>query len=115
MLPLLLIPAAIAVAVLRYQLLDIRLVVSRSVLYLLLTAGVVIAYLVLVTLLDATLRQWLLQRTFYGARRDPVRAMAAIGARLGEVGTSPQETADLAGPGGAVPRDAPARRCAHGR
>jgi two-component system, NarL family, sensor kinase len=122
-LPLLLIPAAIAVAVLRYQLLDIRLVVSRSVLYLLLTAGVVIAYLVLVTLLDATLRQWLpldvpivatllialafnpvrvwvqrlLQRAFYGARRDPVRAMAAVGARLGEVGTSPQETADLAG------------------
>src|SRR4029434_3098922 len=36
-----LIPLSITVAVLRYQLLDIRLVLSRSVLYVLLTAAVV--------------------------------------------------------------------------
>jgi two-component system NarL family sensor kinase len=40
-----LVPAAITIAVLRYQLLDIRLVVSRAVLYGLLTAGVVGSYL----------------------------------------------------------------------
>jgi two-component system NarL family sensor kinase len=111
-LPILLIPVAIAIAVLRHQLLDIRLVVSRSVLYLLLTGGVVAAYLALVTLFETTVRQqvslnsslaatllialafnpvrvWLqrrVDRAFYGARRDPVRAIAAVGARLGEAG-----------------------------
>ncbi|TDW54758.1 sensor histidine kinase [Kribbella pratensis] len=108
-LPILLVPAAVAVAILRYQLLDIRLVVSRSVLYLLLTGAVVAAYLALVLLLDRTVRhqvslnssvlatvvialafnparvwlQRLIQRAFYGARQDPVRAMVEVGARLG--------------------------------
>ena len=44
-LPIVLIPLSITIAVLRYQLLDIRLVVSRSLLYLLLTGGVIAAYL----------------------------------------------------------------------
>ncbi|MDX6261801.1 MAG: hypothetical protein QOH84_3489 [Kribbellaceae bacterium] len=100
-LPLLLIPLAIALAVLRYQLLDIRLVVSRSLLYLILVGGVVAAYFGLVALLNrnasvlATLvialafnpvRVWLqrlIHRAFYGARRDPVRAMAEVGAQMG--------------------------------
>jgi signal transduction histidine kinase len=100
-LPLLLIPLAIAVAVLRYQLLDIRLVVSRSLLYLILVGGVVVAYFGLIALLDrnasvlATLvialafnpvRVWLqrlIHRAFYGARRDPMRAMAEVGAQMG--------------------------------
>ncbi|HWD83494.1 MAG TPA: sensor histidine kinase [Kribbella sp.] len=108
-LPILLVPVAVAVAILRYQLLDIRLVVSRSVLYLLLTGAVVAAYLALVLLLDRTVRhqvslnssvlatvvialafnparvwlQRLIQRAFYGARQDPVRAMVEVGARLG--------------------------------
>jgi len=112
--PILLIPLAIAIAVLRYQLLDIRLVVSRSVLYVLLTGGVVATYLVLVTLLDQTLRrqvslnssvlatlvialafnpvrvwlQRLINRAFYGARQDPVRAMTEVGARLGSAAGS---------------------------
>ncbi|MFU8874314.1 sensor histidine kinase [Micromonospora sp. SL4-19] len=113
-LPILLIPLAITIAVLRHQLLDIRLVVSRSVLYLLLTGGVVAGYLALVAMLEATARrhvslnsslaatlvialafnpvrvwlQRLLHRAFYGARNDPVRAMAEVGARLGEVGVA---------------------------
>ena len=108
-LPILLLPLSIAIAILRYQLLDIRLVVSRSLLYLLLTGGVVAAYLALVLLLDQTVRRqvslnssvlatlvialafnpvrvWLqrvIHRAFYGARRDPVTAIAEVGARIG--------------------------------
>lgn len=111
-LPLLLIPLAIAIAVLRYQLLDIRLAVSRSVLYLLLTGGVVAGYIGLIALLDQTVRRqvslnssviatllialafnpvrvWLqrfIQRAFYGARRDPARAIAEVGAQIGAAG-----------------------------
>jgi two-component system, NarL family, sensor kinase len=107
-----LIPLSITVAVLRYQLLDIRFVLSRSVLYVLLTAAVVGTYLLIVAVSDAVLRTglglgssvlatlliavafnpvrvWLqrkVERVIYGARRDPAEAMAAVGARLGEVG-----------------------------
>ena len=110
-LPVLLLPAAITVAVLRYRLIDIRLAVSRSLLYLLLSGGVVVGYLALVALLDAVVRrpgapvfaalavalafnparvrlQRRVHRALYGARRDPVRAMAAVGARLGAAGTT---------------------------
>ena len=116
-LPIVLIPLSITIAVLRYQLLDIRLVVSRSLLYLLLTGGVIAAYLGLVALMDQAVRrqvslgssvlatllialafnpvrlwlQRLIHRAFYGARRDPVRAIAAIGERLGEIGTGAEE------------------------
>jgi two-component system NarL family sensor kinase len=109
-----LVPLSITVAMLRHQLLDIRLVFSRSVLYLLLTAGVVVAYLAMVAVLDQVLRDqialgssvlatlliavvfnpvrvWLqriVDRAIYGARQDPVRALAEVGARLGEVGTT---------------------------
>ena len=86
-------------AILRAQLLDIRIVVSRSLLYLLLTGGIALVYLglvaglgwlsvglntgaaVIATVIIAVafnpLRvrlQRLLDRAFYGARRDPVRA-----------------------------------------
>jgi two-component system NarL family sensor kinase len=100
-----LIPLAVTVAILRYQLFDIRLAVSRTVLYSLLTAGVVAAYGGLVGLLDRFLRgagapvmatvlialafnpvrvraQRLVDRTFYGARRDPVRAVSTVGRRI---------------------------------
>ena len=86
---------------------------SRSLLYLLLTAGTVGAYLGIVAVLGRIVtarvslgasvrppslvaagfnpvRVWLqrrVDRAVYGARRDPVRAMAEVGARLGEVGT----------------------------
>jgi signal transduction histidine kinase len=100
-----LIPIAVTVAILRHQLFDIRLVVSRTVLYALLTAGVVGAYAGLVAVGERVLRgvgapvaatvlialafnpvrvrlQRLVDRAFYGARRDPVRAVSAVGERL---------------------------------
>ncbi|WP_290859488.1 histidine kinase [Hamadaea sp.] len=100
-----LVPIAITIAILRYQLLDIRLVVSRSLLYLLLTLGVVVAYLGLVALFDALLRgagaplvatlliailfnpvrvrlQRAVDQLLYGSRSDPVATVSAVGARL---------------------------------
>jgi two-component system NarL family sensor kinase len=108
------IPISITLAILRRQLFDIQLVFSRSLLYVLLTAGIVGAYLALVVLFDqvfgtrrtfepsvlATIviaagfnpvrvvLQRAVDRAIYGARQDPVRAIAEVGARLGEVGTS---------------------------
>ena len=102
------IPASVAIAVLRYELLDIRIVVSRSLLYVALTAGVVGAYVLVVALIDGVVRRdeglrasliatlliaiafnpvrvWLQRRldaVFYGARRDPVRLVAEVGASL---------------------------------
>lgn len=113
-LPIAAIPLSITVAILRNQLFDIRLVFSRSLLYVLLTAAVVGAYLALVTLLGPALRRqiaigpsllatllvalafhpartWLqrrVDRAVYGDRRDPVRAMAEVSARLGDFGTT---------------------------
>jgi two-component system NarL family sensor kinase len=100
-----LIPVAVTVAILRHQLLDIRLVVSRTVLYAALTGAVIATYAALVALLDGVLRGigapvlatllialafnparvWLqrgVDRVFYGAGRDPVRAVSAVGDRL---------------------------------
>ena len=112
--PIVLVPLSVAIAVLRYQLLDIRLVISRTLLYALLTAGVIGAYAGLVAFLDAVVRRQIglgtsiiatimiagvfhpvrvrLQRrideVFYGARRDPIRAMTEVGARLGELSSN---------------------------
>jgi signal transduction histidine kinase len=109
-----LIPAAVAVAVLRYQLLDIRLVVSRTLVYVLLTAGAAGAYVGMVALLDEMVRsrvslesavvasviiaigfnparvrlQRLIDRALYGDRGDPVRAMSLVGERLAGTGTA---------------------------
>ena len=103
-----LIPAAVTVAILRYQLLDIRLVVSRSLVYGVLTAAAAGVYAGLVALLDALVRsrvslgtavaasvvvavgfnparvrlQRLIDRALYGDRRDPVRAVSLVGERL---------------------------------
>jgi signal transduction histidine kinase len=100
-----LIPAAITVAILRHHLFDIRLVVSRAVLYLVLTGGVIGGYAALVAMLDHALQgagapilatllvalafnplrvrlQRLVERAFYGARADPVRAVTHVGQRL---------------------------------
>lgn len=100
-----LIPVAITVALLRHRLFDIRLVVSRTLLYLLLTGCVAGGYAALVTVLDRLLRgagapvlatllialafnpvrvrlQRLVDRAFYGVRADPVRAVADVGERL---------------------------------
>jgi hypothetical protein len=52
-----LIGGAVTIAILRHQLLDIRLVFSRTVLYLLLAGGVVLSYVILVTMLELMLRR----------------------------------------------------------
>ncbi len=100
-----LVPAAVAVAILRYQLLDIRLVLSRTVLYLLLTFALAGTYLGGAALADNVVRstgaplvttliiallfnparvrlQHAIDRLFYGSRHDPVSAMSQVGARL---------------------------------
>jgi two-component system NarL family sensor kinase len=100
-----LIPLAVTIAILRYHLFDIRLVVSRTVLYAVLTGAVVGAYAGLVAVLARLLRgagapvvatvlialafnpvrvrlQRVVDRAFFGARDDPVRAVSAMGERL---------------------------------
>ena len=101
------IPLAVTIAIVRHQLFDIQLVVSRTVLYGLLTLGIAGAYAGLVTILDRFLRganapvvatvvialafnpvrqrlQRVVDRAFYGARGDPVRAVSAVGQRLAD-------------------------------
>jgi len=103
---------AIAIAILRYRLLDIQVVVSRFVLYLVMTGLVVATYTAIVAITERTLSARLplgppvlaavaialgfnplrhalqkqIDRLFYGARSDPAHAVAAVGSRLGEVG-----------------------------
>ena len=109
-----LIPASVTIAILRYQLLDIRLVVSRALVYGVLTAAAAGVYVGLVALLDVLVRtrvnlgsaivasivvafgfnparirlQRLIDRALYGDRRDPVRAVSAVGERLAGTGTT---------------------------
>jgi len=110
------IPLAVTIAIVRHQLFDIQLVVSRTVLYGLLTLGVAGAYAGLVAVLDRFLRganapvvatvvialafnparqrlQRVVDRAFYGTRGDPVRAVSAVGQRLAD----PRPGDDLAG------------------
>ncbi len=107
-LPIGLIPLAVVVAILRHGLLDIRLVFSRSLLYVLLTGAAVGTYVAIVAGLGQVLttsavapsvaatvlvavafhpaRVWLqrrIDRIVYGTRGDPVRAVAEVGAHLG--------------------------------
>ena len=100
-----LIPTAVTIAVLRHGIYDVRIVVSRLVVYVLLTAGVIAVYVGLVAVLDRVLRglgapvvaalaialafnparvrlQRLVDRAVYGNRRDPVAAVSAVGERL---------------------------------
>jgi two-component system, NarL family, sensor kinase len=109
-----LIPVAVTIAILRYQLLDIRLVVSRALVYGLLTATAAGVYVGLVAVLDVLVRsrvnlgsaiaasiivafgfnparvrlQRLIDRALYGDRRDPVRAVSLVGERLAGTGTT---------------------------
>jgi two-component system NarL family sensor kinase len=100
-----LIPTAVTIAVLRHGIYDVRIVVSRLVVYVLLTAGVIAVYVGLVAVLDRVLRglgapvvaalaialafnparvrlQRLVDHAVYGNRRDPVAAVSAVGERL---------------------------------
>jgi signal transduction histidine kinase len=109
-----LIPAAVTIAILRYQLLDIRLVLSRTLVYGILTAAAAGVYVGLVAVLDVLVRsrvslgtaiaasiviaigfnparvrlQRLIDRALYGDRRDPVRAVSLVGERLAGTGAT---------------------------
>lgn len=102
------IPAAITIAILRHGLLDIRLVASRTVLYVLLTAAAAAMWAGTVALADVVVRdrvrsgasaiatilvalafhparvrlQRVVDRAFYGDRADPIRAVSRINERL---------------------------------
>ena len=100
-----LIPAGVTIAVLRHGLYDVRIVLSRVVVYAVLTAGVITIYIGLVAVLSRVLTgagaplvaalaialafnpvrvrlQRLVDRAVYGTRRDPVAAVSAVGQRL---------------------------------
>ncbi|MDX6262196.1 MAG: hypothetical protein QOH84_3884 [Kribbellaceae bacterium] len=109
-----LIPVSMAIAVLRYQLFDIRLVWARTVTYLLLTAAVAGTYLLIVELANQLFRgagasvlatlvvaiafnpvrvrlQRQVDRLLYGERADPVRAAASVTARLADAAEQPAD------------------------
>lgn len=101
-----LIPVAVAVAIVRYQLLDIRLVVSRALAWALLSFVAVGSYVVLVAILDSFVSsrvgrsaavtvvvalliapvlprlQRLVDRALYGDRQDPARVASRMGEQL---------------------------------
>ena len=107
-LPPVLLPVSMTIAVLRHRLLDIEVVVSRSLLYLALTGLVLASYSAVVVMLDSVFRtrvaatpaiaalaiaiafnparsalQRGIERAVFGARRHPVRALSAVGEQLG--------------------------------
>lgn len=101
-----LIPIAVAVAIVRYQLLDIRLVVSRALTWALLSLVAIGSYAALVALLDSLIAsqvgrsaavtvfvaliiapvlprlQVLVDRALYGDRHDPARVASRVGEQL---------------------------------
>jgi two-component system NarL family sensor kinase len=110
-----LVPASILVAILRHNLLDIRLVVARTLAWALLTAILVTAYLLVVGVLGRSFAaggnalvgaavvaiglnpmrlrtQRLVDGLLYGDRRDPLRVLRRVGPAL----TSAEDLASLA-------------------
>ncbi|GAA3126374.1 signal transduction histidine kinase [Kribbella aluminosa] len=101
-----LIPIAVAVAIVRYQLLDIRLVVSRALTWALLSLVAIGIYAALVAVLDSLIAsqvgrsaavtvfvaliiapvlprlQQLVDRALYGDRNDPARVASRVGSQL---------------------------------
>ena len=101
-----LIPLAVTVAIVRHQLLDIRLVVSRAVAWLVLSLAVIVAYAALVAVLDRVIAgslgqsavatvilvllaapalprlQRLVDRAVYGDRANPARVVSELGKQL---------------------------------
>ncbi len=116
-----LIPVAVTVGIVRAQLLDIRLVVSRALAWLLLSAGALAGYVVLVAALDTVVSarvgksavvtvlvalalapllprvQRLVDRWMYGDRGNPARVASRVGEQLAS-----GEQEDLAGVAAAV-------------
>ncbi|TDP94855.1 sensor histidine kinase [Labedaea rhizosphaerae] len=103
-----LIPAAVTIAIVRHGLLDIRLVVSRVIAWVLLSGAVVVTYGILVGLVAAQLGrsavativvalliapvlprlQRLVDRALYGDRSDPARVVSRVGEQLAGPGLS---------------------------
>ena len=102
----LLLPAAVSVAVLRYRLYDIDVVVNRSLVYGGLTGGVIAIYVAIVTVVGSVAGQLSgsvlaaaavavafqplrlrvqggVDRLMYGDRRQPYEALSRLGSRLG--------------------------------
>jgi two-component system, NarL family, sensor kinase len=101
-----LIPLAVTVAIIRYQLLDIRLAVSRLLAWMLLSLAVVVGYAALVAVLDQFVSaqvgrsaiatvilvllaapvlprlQRLVERAVYGDRNNPARVVSRVGEQL---------------------------------
>ena len=101
-----LIPLAVTVAIVRHQLLDIRLIVSRALSWLLLSLALVVAYAALLALLDRFVSnqigrsagatvvlallaapllprlQRLVDRAMYGDRSNPASVVSQVGAQL---------------------------------
>ena len=106
-----LIPVAVTVAIIRHQLLDIRLVVSRALSWVLLSLAVLVAYVALVTLLDRLVAaqlgrsaavtvilvlvaapvlprlQRLVDQAMYGDRGNPASVVSELGSRLATADT----------------------------
>ena len=93
-----LLPAAVAAAVLRHQLLDIRLVIARGITYALLSGLVLVTYAALVAVLSNVASallvallalpvrsrlQTAVDRLLYGERGDPLRVASRVGRSLG--------------------------------
>jgi signal transduction histidine kinase len=103
-----LIPVAVTVAIVRYRLLDIRLVVSRALAWLVLSLAVVLAYAALVAGLDRLISSQfgpsaiatvllvlvaapvlprlhrIVDRAIYGDRANPARVVSQLGAELAQ-------------------------------
>jgi two-component system NarL family sensor kinase len=101
-----LIPLAVTVAIIRYQLLDIRLAISRLLAWMLLSLAVVVGYAALVAVLDQFVSaqvgrsaiatvilvllaapvlprlQRLVERAVYGDRSNPARVVSRVGEQL---------------------------------
>ena len=106
-----LIPVAVTVAIIRHQLLDIRLVVSRALSWVLLSLAVLVAYVALVAVLDRVITaqlgrsaavtvilvlvaapvlprlQRLVDRAMYGDRGNPANVVSEVGSRLATADT----------------------------
>lgn len=101
-----LIPVAVTIAIVRHQLLDIRVIVSRALAWLLLSVGVVLTYVGLVAVLDRFVSaqfgrsavvtvivallvapvlprlQRLVDRAMYGDRGDPARVVSRVSQQM---------------------------------
>lgn len=121
-----LIPLAVTLAIIRYRLLDIRLVVTRALTWFLLTLAVLAGYAVLVAALDQLIStqlghsalatvllvllaapalprlQRLVDRALYGDRANPSQVVSRLGSQLAGTSSGGGSAAGLAGVAGSI-------------